>query len=676
MEVDQFISKLNKVDGNIYVIEETAILVDGVYENLLEHDNINPATLNVYTGSKLTGTKVDTYALSTPSLTPWKRSIRIYSTEPKVFISYETDGDTVEAEDINHVQESISHTQAAVNEEISRAGKAEEDLEKLVVKESERAQAEEKGLDQRLTDEISRSENAEMVLSDQILAECNRAKGEESRISSNLDKETARAEAREEELQSALHAETARAEAKEKELKSGIDTEAARAKAAEASLKSTIDTNKPKWDDKYTKNEVDNKFSTLETAIDWKESVATFATIATIYPSPVDGWTVNVKDTDYTYRYNGSAWIAISANAIPKATSSVDGLLSKEDKSSYDDANAKKHIHNNKAVLDKVTQTLLDNLSSAYTHTSNKANPHGVTAAQVGLGNTENKNGVTIRSEMTKEEVVKALGYTPPTSSVGYTHPNSGVTAGTYRSMTVNAQGHVTAGTNPTTLAGYGITDSAAKTHEHSELAPTVSSSNTSSVSANKYCKLATMKISSRYGYVSRTYEVIVGAHGSTNNDYLRLNVWFKQQEAFGGSPYVYLSVFTNDSTIERIRFYAVVDELNSAYTQISLYVKIISTFTSCILYTVAKTESGGNVIYINNSGFVDTLPATGTIINQVDYTNHHTHPASAVTPDATHRFATDTEKNTWNGKAAGNHNHDTVYMKKGPVTWNHLKGV
>ncbi|HBE87481.1 MAG TPA: hypothetical protein DDW53_22320 [Lachnoclostridium sp.] len=49
----------------------------------------------------------------------------------------------------------------------------------------------------------------------------------------------------------------------------------------------------------------------------------------------------------------------------------------------------------------------------------------------------------------------------------GYTHPNSGVTAGTYRSVTVNAQGHVTGGTNPTTLAGYGITDAAAKTHNH-----------------------------------------------------------------------------------------------------------------------------------------------------------------------------------------------------------------
>lgn len=38
-------------------------------------------------------------------------------------------------------------------------------------------------------------------------------------------------------------------------------------------------------------------------------------------------------------------------------------------------------------------------------------------------------------------------------------HANSGVTAGTYKSVTVDSKGHVTAGTNPTTLSGYGITD-------------------------------------------------------------------------------------------------------------------------------------------------------------------------------------------------------------------------
>ena len=46
-----------------------------------------------------------------------------------------------------------------------------------------------------------------------------------------------------------------------------------------------------------------------------------------------------------------------------------------------------------------------------------------------------------------------------------YTHPNSGVTAGTYKSVNVNAAGHVTAGTNPTTLSGYGITDAAPSSH-------------------------------------------------------------------------------------------------------------------------------------------------------------------------------------------------------------------
>lgn len=43
--------------------------------------------------------------------------------------------------------------------------------------------------------------------------------------------------------------------------------------------------------------------------------------------------------------------------------------------------------------------------------------------------------------------------------TVALTHNTSGVKAGTYKSVTVDTYGHVTAGTNPTTLSGYGITD-------------------------------------------------------------------------------------------------------------------------------------------------------------------------------------------------------------------------
>lgn len=49
-------------------------------------------------------------------------------------------------------------------------------------------------------------------------------------------------------------------------------------------------------------------------------------------------------------------------------------------------------------------------------------------------------------------------------ASMTTTKKNSGVVAGTYRSVTVDAKGDVTAGTNPTTISGYGITDAYTKT--------------------------------------------------------------------------------------------------------------------------------------------------------------------------------------------------------------------
>ena len=259
MEIESFSGKLNKIDGVTYVIEETVEIANGVYEAELQHDNIVEDTLTVYTGSKLTGEQITNFALSTPSNAPWKRIIRIYADVSPVYISYETPGDTVEADDINRVQVSIVKTQEAVNAEIERAQSAEE------------------------------------------------------------------------------------------------------------SLRGTIEENKPIWDDKYTKNEVDNKFSALETATDWKEAVDTFEDLSVVYPDPEDGWTVNVKDTDYTYRWSGAAWVVISANAIPKATQDIDGLLSHEDKTSYDDANQKKHQHDNKDVLDGITQEDVEKLDGIAT---------------------------------------------------------------------------------------------------------------------------------------------------------------------------------------------------------------------------------------------------------------------------------------------------------------------
>lgn len=535
MEVGQFKEKLNKIDGNVYVIEEVVQVTNGVYEGELLHDNVNVSTLTIYTGPRLTGERIQSYVLSTPSMTPWKRMIRIYADVPRVYISYETDGDTVEAEDINKVQEAVIVTQKAVNSEVVRAETAEKTLTEEIHNETVRAETAERILTDNLSAETNRAEKAEKVLTDNLSAEAARAKAaektltdsltaettrakaaekanadnlaaevvraktgektvadnltvetdraktredgiaadlatennralnaenalaedlaietirakaEEKTLTDNLASETVRSETKETEISGNLSseiarakvaektltdnltaevtrakgvektltdnlvaemtrakaaektnadaistetarskaaekanadsitAESTRAKAKEEELQTNVQNEAARATAAEDAIRNTITTNTPKWNDKYTKNEVDNKFSALETATDWKEAVATFSSLATAYPHPEDGWTVNVKDTDYTYRWSGTAWIAISANAIPKATQSVDGLLSKEDKAALDDTNAKKHTHSNKTTLDKLTETLLANWTDAY----NKRHEHG-----------------------------------------------------------------------------------------------------------------------------------------------------------------------------------------------------------------------------------------------------------------------------------------------------------
>jgi phage-related tail fiber protein len=63
-------------------------------------------------------------------------------------------------------------------------------------------------------------------------------------------------------------------------------------------------------------------------------------------------------------------------------------------------------------------------------------------------------------------QIIAGTGLTKSGNTLSIT--NTGVSTGTYKSITVNEQGQVTSGTNPTTLAGYGITDAADTTHTHS----------------------------------------------------------------------------------------------------------------------------------------------------------------------------------------------------------------
>lgn len=70
---------------------------------------------------------------------------------------------------------------------------------------------------------------------------------------------------------------------------------------------------------------------------------------------------------------------------------------------------------------------------------------------KVSTGGTIDFSGVTASGALTA-----VVG---DDKTVAITHNTSGVKAGTYKSVTVDTYGHVTAGTNPTTLSDYGITD-------------------------------------------------------------------------------------------------------------------------------------------------------------------------------------------------------------------------
>lgn len=87
------------------------------------------------------------------------------------------------------------------------------------------------------------------------------------------------------------------------------------------------------------------------------------------------------KDTNLTYRWSGTQYVEISQSLAIGETSA--------------------------------TAFAGDKGKIAYDHVSNTSNPHGVTAAQVGLDKVENKTGAEIRAELTSAEVVAALGFTP-----------------------------------------------------------------------------------------------------------------------------------------------------------------------------------------------------------------------------------------------------------------------
>jgi phage-related tail fiber protein len=131
---------------------------------------------------------------------------------------------------------------------------------------------------------------------------------------------------------------------------------------------------------------------------------------------------------------------------------------------------------------------ITDSASSTHNHALDSLSNVQVTSNTVGeilkwsgtawINNTLAEAGIQpAGSYLTENQTITVSGDVAGsgTTTIELTLANIGVSAGTYKSVSVDAKGRVTSGTNPTTLAGYGITDAASTSHNHdADYAPIV----------------------------------------------------------------------------------------------------------------------------------------------------------------------------------------------------------
>ena len=205
--------------------------------------------------------------------------------------------------------------------------------------------------------------------------------------------------------------------------------------------------------DAATKNYVDNS----RLGIDFKDSVraATTANIPAIAggaPSTLDGVTLVAQDrilvkSQTTTSQNGIYRVSVLGSGLDGTwvrTTDADGLPSGELSSGA-------FVYVEEGTV---------NAQNQYVITTAGTITVGTTGITWGLFSGAGK--ITVGNGLTKtanniDVTLGASSGLETTSGLALTA--TGVTAGTYRSVTVDAKGRVTGGTTPTTISGYGITD-------------------------------------------------------------------------------------------------------------------------------------------------------------------------------------------------------------------------
>lgn len=175
-------------------------------------------------------------------------------------------------------------------------------------------------------------------------------------------------------------------------------------------------------------------------------------------------------------------------------------------------------------------------------------------------------------------------------AAIASTLANSGVTAGTYRSVTVDAKGRVTGGSNPTTLAGYGITDALPANTSFIELRSGASTAgpafldfHTSGNTTDFDTRIIAEGGTTVAGYGKLTFN---GNDGYFDMDLVqfRNKMWIRPATAYGSSPGLHLTIGDSDTGINWIG-----DGMLDFYSNNAVVMKFTGDG-----YAYARNTSGG----------------------------------------------------------------------------------
>jgi len=188
----------------------------------------------------------------------------------------------------------------------------------------------------------------------------------------------------------------------------------------------------------YTKEELDNKFAEIGSGLIWKQSVQYYNDIGIVYPSPDDGWTVNVEQDNSTYLYTGEEWIKISGNSYGLATETNEGLMSSPDKVKLNKLNVTGYIN-------------LDSINSQFNSLTNDF----ATKAEI----TEVQDKLIWVDAVIQGGLIYNAGDGIEISGTTISVEDSGVIPGEYTKVAVNDKGQVIAGYNVDSIADLGFDD-------------------------------------------------------------------------------------------------------------------------------------------------------------------------------------------------------------------------